>query len=44
MENNIDKMSKPNIEKLLNHPLSDESYAQVVAEVLFDLLETNDYE
>lgn len=42
--NNMNKMSKQSIEKLLNHSLSDESYVQLVAEALLNLLETNKYE
>jgi hypothetical protein len=42
--NNIDEMSKQSIEKLLNHTLSDESYAYLVSEALLKLLETNEYE
>lgn len=44
MQTNIDKLSKPSIEKLLNRPLTDDYYAQVVSEALLNLLETNEYE
>ncbi|WP_405169474.1 hypothetical protein [Paenibacillus sp. FSL H3-0286] len=44
MQTNIDKLSKPSIEKLLNRPLTDDYYTQVVSQALLNLLETNEYE
>lgn len=44
MQTNIDKLSKSSIEKILNRPLTDDYYAQVVSEALLNLLETNEYE
>lgn len=44
MQAQTDKMSKQHIENLLNRTITDDYYAQVVTEVLLNLLEETENE
>lgn len=44
MEENLTKLSKSSIEKLLNRPISDEYYNLLLKESLINLLETKENE